>query len=162
MNLHSDCTLIEQNIIYHYFLLNRPNSNNQFAGQTEIISFSPQMFLLSSIMLGGLLYEHSNFHLSVNCLIRRASNDLQSNDYPLKLPNTYHYEIFWYDLFLTALLCATLAETVYYSWFGQKSSYLHIGVLVLRSLVLHLLDIHKLIFGYVHRCMYAKFSMWTF
>ena len=41
-------------------------------------------------------------------------------------------------------------------------SYLHIVIEVLIWLVLHLLDINRLIFDYVNLCMYAKGSVWTF
>ena len=63
---------------------------------------------------------------------------------------------------MTLLLCAPLSETVYYISFGNKMSCLHIGIAILRYLLLHILDIHQLIFDFVHLCMHAKGPMWTF
>ena len=142
-NPHSDCTLIERYFLSLYFLLNFPNSNNQFASQIWMIIFDPQFFLLYSIMLDWFLSKHSILHLAVNCLRKCASTDPQSKYLPLKLPKNYHYEIFWCDWFLTLPLCALLSETVYYIWFSKKISCLHIGISVLRWLVIHLLVIHQ-------------------
>ena len=63
---------------------------------------------------------------------------------------------------MTPLICVLLAETVYYTCFGQKRLCLQIGIAVLRWLVIHLLYIHRLVFDYVNICMHAKCSMWNF
>ena len=124
--------------------------------------FDQPFFLLSSILLGGLLSEKSIFHIYGSFCRKCASTDLQSNNLPLKFPKTYHYEIFCYNLLMTPLLCVLLSEIVYYTCFGRKMSCLQINIAVLWWLVLRLLDIHQLIFYYVNLCMHAKVSMWTF
>ena len=48
--------------------------------------YDQQIFLLSPISLGGLLYEQIIFHLDGNCLRKCASTDIQSNYLLLKLP----------------------------------------------------------------------------
>ena len=112
--------------------------------------FYQQRFLLSSVILNGLLYEQNISHLAGNCLRNFSLIDPQSNYLPQKFPNPWHSEIFLYNWLLTTLICVLLAETVNYICFGQKSSYLHIGVSVLIWHILHLLDIHLLLFDDVH------------
>ena len=50
--------------------------------------FDQQIFLLSSIIIHGWLYEHSISPLAVNCLRICELTDPQSNYLPLKLPKT--------------------------------------------------------------------------
>ena len=58
--------------------------------------------------------------------------------------------------------CELLAETVYHICFGQKMSYLHIGIVVLIWIELNLLDIHQCIFDCLNICMLEKGFRWPF
>ena len=139
VNLHSDCTFIETNPSL-YLLLNHPNSYNQFSSQIYIMIFVQQIFLLLLIILDGLLSELIIFYFAGNLPRKCASNEPQSNYFPLKILNTWHSEIFWYNILLTSLFCVLIFEIFYYICFGQKSLCLHIGILVLIWPVLHFLD----------------------
>ena len=114
------------------------------------------MFLFSSILIGGLISDHTILHISVHYLRKCASTDFQSNYLPIKLPKPYHSGIFRYNWFLTPLLCVLFSETVYYICFVSQRSCLQIGVSLLIWLVLHILDIHLLKFYCVHLWTHAK------
>ena len=122
--------------------------------------YDQQFFLLSSIMFDGLPSEQSIFHLDGNLLIKCALTDPCSNYLPLKLTKPYHFEISWYNWFISPLLSVLLSDTVYYIWFCQQRLYFHIGITILRWPVLHLLIIHQLSSSYVHIWMHVKGFMW--
>ena len=56
--------------------------------------FYQQMFLLSSILIGGLLHEQSIFNLAGSFIRKCAPADIQGKYYPLKFPNPYSDKIF--------------------------------------------------------------------
>ena len=70
--------------------------------------------------------------------------------------------MYLFNLFLTPLLCVLLSETVYYIFFCNQRSCFKIDIAILRWPVLHILDIHLLIFDYMHLCMNVKGSMCNF
>ena len=124
--------------------------------------FYQWIFLLSSILLDGLLYGQIIFHLYGNLLINCALNDPQSNYFPLKFPRPHHFKSYWYNWFQTIpTLCITCWNSLLYLIF-QKRSCLHIGIAILRWPLLHLLDICLLISDHVHLCMHVKYPMWLF
>ena len=83
VNLHSYWTSIEKHLPSLYLLLNCSNSNNPFLRHILIMSFDQQTFLLYSILLGGLLSEHSTFHFDGNWIRKCTLIDIQSNHFPL-------------------------------------------------------------------------------
>ena len=151
--LHSDCTCIEKYLCFLYFLLIFPKSSNYFWST---------VFVLSSILSDEFLYGKIVIHLAGNCLRKCSWTDLKSKYLSLKISKPSHLELSLYNRFKTPLLCLLLSETVYCIWFCQKRSCLQIGISLLWLPVLNFLDIHKLMFEYVHICMHAKGSMWPF
>ena len=113
-------------------------------------------------MFGDLIYEKSTLHLDGNCLRKCAYNDIQCIYFPLKLPNLYHSEIFWCSWFMTPILSAPLAETLYYICFYWQMSCFIIGIEILRLLLIYPLSINQLIFDYVNLCIHVKGTMWSF
>ena len=59
--------------------------------------FDQQFFLISSILLSGLIYEQIILPLSGNCLRNCASTDINSKYLPLKFPKPYNSEIFQFS-----------------------------------------------------------------
>ena len=51
------------------------------------MGFDQQIWVLSSTLLGGFLYEKSTFHLAEKTLVRCESTDIRFNSLRLKLPN---------------------------------------------------------------------------